>query len=143
LTSAYRKVKDVVSAWPNISVRPHQFSSEQFRFGNAEVGHLHTFGMLDVPFSRNIRDLLVEKRLTEEHHFIPNSGWTTFRLRDDRDVDRAVWLLRVSYLRYAVKIDPNPYALLRDDIQRWQIDPQIEVLLAQFVPAGFRDGVAS
>src|ERR1700682_5468815 len=34
---------------------------------------------------------------------VPNSGWTTFHVRDEGDLDHALSLMRLSYLRYALK----------------------------------------
>ena len=31
-----------------------------FRFGDAEVGHMHTGGVVDIPFPRSIRDAVLE-----------------------------------------------------------------------------------
>jgi Family of unknown function (DUF5519) len=66
---------------PQVSVHPHQFSAREFRFGRAEVGHVHDGGIVDVPFPRPIRDALVAEGLAEEHHWVTNSGWVTFRVQ--------------------------------------------------------------
>jgi hypothetical protein len=130
-----KKLKDVVTAWPRISVRPHQFEAEQFNFGSAEVGHIHAWGVLDIPFPRAIRNALIEENLAEEHRFVPDSGWTTFRIRTDSDIGHALWLLRISYLRYALKSDSTPHKLLCEETERLQLSPGLASLLAQFVSA--------
>jgi len=93
-----KKVEDVVSAWPNVSAHPHRFGSREFRFGSAEVGHVHTGGVVDIPFSRSVRDALLADSLAEEHRWVPNSGWITFQIRTEEDLSHAVWLMRLSYL---------------------------------------------
>jgi hypothetical protein len=35
-----KKLEDVVSAWPNVSVHPHRFGGREFQFGDAEVGRV-------------------------------------------------------------------------------------------------------
>ncbi len=37
-----KKLEDTVSSWPQISVHPHRFAAREFRFGNAEVGHVQS-----------------------------------------------------------------------------------------------------
>jgi hypothetical protein len=37
-------------AWSNVSIRPHPFGGREFRFGDAEVGHVHPGGIVDTPF---------------------------------------------------------------------------------------------
>src|SRR5713226_2380274 len=98
-----KKLEDEVSRWPNISVHPHRFGGKEFRLGSAEVGHVHTGGIVDIPFPRLVRDALLADGLAEEHHWVPNSGWITFHVRNQEDGKHAVWLMRLSYLRYALK----------------------------------------
>lgn len=43
---------------------------------------------------------------------MPNSGWITFQLRDEGDIKHAVWLMRLSYLRYALKAASDPRRVL-------------------------------
>lgn len=62
-------LEDTVSSWPQISVHPHQFSAREFRFGKAEVGHVHDGGIVDIPFPRSLRDALLAEGLAEEHHW--------------------------------------------------------------------------
>ena len=97
------KLAEEVATWPEISVRPHRLGGQEFRFRNAEVGHVHRNGIVDIPFTRAVHDALLAKGLAEEHQWVPNSGWTTFRIRNEEDVRHALWLLRLSYSRYTSK----------------------------------------
>jgi hypothetical protein len=78
---------------------PHRFGGMEFRFGDAEVGHVHTNGIVDIPFPRSVRDALLADGLAEEHRWVPNSGWITFQMRSEKDLTHALWLMRLSYLR--------------------------------------------
>jgi hypothetical protein len=91
-----------VSAWPQVTTGPHRFGGSEFRFQRAEIGHLHSDGTLDIPFPLRVRDWLIAEGIVTPHHFLPKSGWTTFHV-DETNAERALWLLRLSYLRYAVK----------------------------------------
>jgi hypothetical protein len=97
------KLEEEVSAWPSVSVHPHRFGGREFLFERAEVGHVHSNGIIDIPFTRPIHDLLLTEGLAEQHRWVPDSGWITFRIRNGQDVDHALWLMRLSYLRYALK----------------------------------------
>src|SRR5467141_655925 len=83
-----KMLEDEISAWPNISVHPHRFGGKEFLFGNAEVGHIQTGGHVGIPFPRSVRDALLAEGLAEGHRWVPNSGWTTFRVRSDEDLKR-------------------------------------------------------
>ena len=89
-----KEMEHEVSTWPSISVHPHRFGGRKFRFGSAAVEHVHTDGIVDIPFPRPVRDALLADGLAEEHHWIPNSGWTTFRVRTEEDLNHGLWLLR-------------------------------------------------
>ena len=52
MTIAPGRLKDEVSSWPGISVRPHRFAALEYRLGKAEVGHVHFWGDVDIPFPR-------------------------------------------------------------------------------------------
>lgn len=43
-----KALEDVVSTWSRISVHPHRFGGTEFLFGAAEVGHVHTNGMVEI-----------------------------------------------------------------------------------------------
>src|SRR5438445_4305887 len=88
-----KRLEEEVSTWPNISIHPHRFGGREFRFGSAEIGHVHAGGIVDIPFPRSLRDALLENSLAEEHHWVPNSGWITFQMRNEEDLCHAVWLM--------------------------------------------------
>ena len=104
--SAPSPVEQVIAAvgeWPGVTTGPHRFNAVEFLLDDYEIGHIHRDGgTLDVNFPRRMRDALVEEGRTGEHHFVPESGWTTYRVRSAEDVDGGRWLLRVSYLYRAL-----------------------------------------
>ena len=59
------KLEKEISSWPEVSVHPHRFSAREFRFRAAEIGHIHTGGVVDLPFPRSIRDELLAAGLSE------------------------------------------------------------------------------
>lgn len=98
-------IKDMqqeVTSWQGVTSSAHRFGGIEFRFGDAEIGHLHLGGTLDIPYPLPVRNQLLEEGLVEPHHFVPNSGWITFRANSE-NFERALWLLKLSYLRYAIK----------------------------------------
>ena len=134
MDSKVNRIKREVSLWHRISLHPHRFGGEEFRFGEAEIGHLHREGILDIPFPRSIRDALVERGLAAQHHWLPNSGWVTFRVHREKDVAHALWLLRISYLRYQLKQEPDPHGLLERESDALRLDPRMRPLLEAFIP---------
>jgi len=130
-----KNLEDIVASWLQISVHPHRFGGREFHFGNGEVGHAHNGGIVDTPFPRSVRDALLAEGLAEEHQWVPNSGGVTFRLRSEKDLQHAEWLMRLSYFRYALKTAANPRKLFSEAVQELQLTPRFKSLLEQFIPA--------
>ncbi len=129
-----KKLEEEVSGWPHISVHPHRFAGREFRFLSAELGHVHTGGIIDIPFPRSIHDALLAEGLAQEHRWVPNSGWITFRIRSEKDLKHALWLMRLSYLRYALKRAADPRELFEQESKQLCLSPQFKSLLEPFVP---------
>jgi len=127
------RLEEEVSAWPQIAVHAHRFGGREFRFGSAEVGHVHKGGVVDIPFPRPVRDALLAEGLAEEHPWVPDSGWTTFHVRSEDDVKHAVWLIRLSYLRYALKTAADPRSLLDQESEKLHLSPHFRSLLDPFL----------
>lgn len=136
MTFATRRLKQEVSSLPGISVHPHRFAAWEYRFGKAEVGHVHFWGDVVIPFPRPVHDFLLEHSLANKHRWVPNSGWTTFNIRGAKGVEHAIWLMRLSYLRYALKSAPDPVQLLETESEHLHLNPNLASLLSRFIPAG-------
>ena len=120
-----KKREDAMSAWSHVSVHAHRFGGREFCFGSAEIGNVHTNGIVDIPFPRLIRDALLANSLAEEHHCVPNSGWMTFRIRSEQDFDHALWLMRLSYLRYTLKTSTNPQKVFEQESEELRLTPHV------------------
>jgi Family of unknown function (DUF5519) len=130
-----RKLEDEALAWPNISVQLHRFGGKEFLVGSAEVGHIHEGGILDIPFPRAVRNALLAAGLAEQHHWVPNSGWVTFHVRNEEDLSHALWLMRLSYLRYALKTASDPQEMIEQECAEMNLSLEFKSLLERFVPA--------
>ena len=91
-----------VSAWPGVLVRDHRFGGVEFRLGTREIGHVHAFGIVDIPFTVKIRNALVRSGKAQRHRWLPDSGWTTIRV-EEHGSENALKALRLSYLRIQLK----------------------------------------
>lgn len=122
-------IESEVSRWPCVSMHAHWFGGKEFRFERAEIGHLHLNGVLDIPFTRRIRDALIEHGLAEVHD-VPDSGWTTFRIRSESDVKQGLRLLRLSNVRYLLKTASNPIGLWAQESPVLQLPAALDKLLS-------------
>lgn len=127
------RLEDEISRWQKVSIHPHRFGGREFRFNTAEIGHTHTGGVVDIPFPRLIRNALLAEGQAEEHRWVPDSGWVTFRMRREEDFAHALWLMRLSYLRYALKTSEDPDGLLEQESDKLHLSPHFKSLLEAFV----------
>lgn len=102
------RVIETVAAWPNVNTNEHRFEGREFTLGPREVGHVHRWGIVDVPFTGRLRDQLIEEGKTAEHHVVPESGWTTCYVEGEEDVQHCTWLLRLSYLYHVNTLKKTP-----------------------------------
>jgi len=128
------RFSEEILKWPNVSRHPHRFGGREFRFGKAEIGHIHIGGVLDIPFPRSVHDVLLRDGLAEEHRWVPDSGWITTNVRNDEELKHGIWLMELSYLRYALKTAMDARAMLDRRGAELHLTPEFKSLLEPFVP---------
>ena len=97
-------IREAVTSWPGVEAFPHRFGGTEFLIGDREIGHLHGDRLLDVPFPRAVHDELIAAGKVRPHHVMPDSGWTSFWLEGEGDVEEAIAILRRSYDLIATQI---------------------------------------
>lgn len=129
-----KELADKLASWPGITAHPHRFGGTEFKLGTVEIGHIHGGGLVDIPFTRKIKDQLLGEGKAMAHHILPDSGWISFFVRTDEDIDRAIWLLRLSYLHKIAarrhttmprKIDVN----VSDELSHFDISASLRQLV--------------
>ena len=69
----------------------------EYGIGKREIGHIHGDHLVDLPFPKKVRDEIVAAGRAQPHHILPETGWVSFYLRQEADVEQAIALLRESY----------------------------------------------
>jgi hypothetical protein len=110
-----RQFQDTITAWTGVEASPHRFGGIEFTLGGTEIGHIHSNGMVDIPFNTKIRDQLIAEGKALPHHLLNETGWITFYIRSEADIRNAIWLFRLSYLFYASR--GNKRALVGDKLK--------------------------
>jgi hypothetical protein len=128
------RLVEELSSWPGVATNPHRFGGTEFRFKAAEIGHVHPGGIVDIPFPRSVRDALLAEGLAQKHRWVPNSGWITFQIWGEDDFTHALWLMRLSYLRYTLKTAHDPLRYLNDQSKELHLGPQLKSLFEALVP---------
>ena len=97
LKGAQTRISEKVTSWPGVTAQPHRFGGVEYGIGKREIGHIHGDHLVDIPFPKRVRDELVAAGRALPHHILPETGWVSFYLRQEADVEQAIALLRESY----------------------------------------------
>jgi predicted DNA-binding protein (MmcQ/YjbR family) len=97
VSNAQKIITETLMSWDGVSTAAHRFGGVEYRLGTRELGHIHGDHLVDIPFPKKIRDEIVTSRLAEPHHILPETGWVSFYLRQEDDIEKAVELLKRSY----------------------------------------------
>jgi hypothetical protein len=97
ISNAQKIITHALTSWDGVSTAPHRFSGVEYRLGTCELGHIHGDHLIDIPFPKRVRDEIVQSGLAEPHHVLPETGWISFYLREEEDVQKAIALLHRSY----------------------------------------------
>jgi Family of unknown function (DUF5519) len=91
-----------VLSWEGVTEHEHRFGGREFRLGRRELGHLHRDRLADLPFTKPVRDMLVETGRAQPHHVLPDTGWVSRPIAGEEDVTEVIELFRLSYERAKV-----------------------------------------
>lgn len=103
---AQPRISEAVTSWPGVTSQPHRVPGTvrqdrcggvEYRIGKREIGHIHGDHLVDIPFPKRVREQIVAAGRAQPHHILPESGWISFYLRQETDVEQAIALLRESY----------------------------------------------
>jgi hypothetical protein len=94
---ARKRITNTVTSWEGVSAHPHRFGGTEYRLGRREIGHIHGNRLVNIPFPTKMRDEIVAAGRAQPHHVLPESGWVSFYINEDGDVENAIGLLRESY----------------------------------------------
>lgn len=94
---AQMRITKEVTSWPGVASHPHRFGGVEYVIGKREIGHIHGDQLVDIPFPKKVRDEIVAEGRAQPHHILPETGWVSFYLQEEADVENAIVLLRDSY----------------------------------------------
>ena len=102
MASIREKIEGEVAGWEGVEARPHRFGGVEFRVRGHEIGHLHGAGWrTSVPV--RMRKELVAAGKARLHHVLPETGWVSYPIRGEEDVEGALELFRLNYERLTAR----------------------------------------
>ena len=94
---ASKTITNTLFTWDGIESHPHRFGGTEFCIGKREIGHIHGDSLVEIPFPKKVRDEIVAAGEAQPHHILPETGWVSFYLKEEGDVEKAIILLHRSY----------------------------------------------
>jgi hypothetical protein len=99
-------VMEEVRRWPGVELRPHaspttpgEADGVEFRLYGRQIGHVHSDCSVHLSLTKALKASVVEEELAQPLDLAPTSGWATFTPMTAADAQRAIWLLRLNYVR--------------------------------------------
>lgn len=99
-------VMEEVRRWPGVEMRPHASpitpgaeDGVEFRLYGRQIGHVHGDCSVHLALTKALKTSVVDEQLAEPLEFAPTSGWAMFQPMTSSDAQRAIWLLRLNYVR--------------------------------------------
>jgi hypothetical protein len=99
-------VMEEVRRWPGVEIRPHASPTEpggsdgvEFRLFGRQIGHVHGDCAVHLTLTKALKAMVVGEQLAEPLDIAPSSGWAMFNPMRADDAERAIWLLRLNYVR--------------------------------------------
>jgi len=93
------QIQREVASWPGVTVEAYRGGLVFFHVGRREIGHLHGDRLADLPFPVRIREELVAGGKADLHYIHPKSGWITYYIRGERDIEPIIAPFRLNYGR--------------------------------------------
>jgi len=97
IKGAQERITKTVTSWEGVTAKPHRFGGMEYAIGKREIGHIHGDHLVDIPFPKKAHDEIVAAGRAEPHHILPDTGWISFYLREEGDVEKAIQLLHESF----------------------------------------------
>lgn len=97
--SITERIAREVASWPEVTARGNAYGMVFFHVGAREIGHLHGARMADLPFPVRIREKLVAGGKADLHYIHPKSGWVTYYLQGEADIEPVIELFQLNYHR--------------------------------------------
>lgn len=95
-----------VRRWPGVDMKPHPSAERpgdqdgvEFRLAGRQIGHMHDNCGVHLSLTKALKQSVVGEGLAEPLSTSPDSGWIMFSPILANDVHRAIWLLRLNYVR--------------------------------------------
>ena len=115
-----------------------RYDAVGFFVGRRQIGHIHPSGHIDLPLPQNVGLYLLDRGFVEHHRNHDGHGWFTHELHSAKDMDIALWLLKLNHLIYEIKKRGMGDPLTQQEMTNLDLCPtcreELQILHAKWHP---------
>ncbi|RZK55514.1 MAG: hypothetical protein EOO91_13980 [Pedobacter sp.] len=100
-------LEENVLSFSETNISLHKYGGTQFNYLKREFGHLHSNGILDILLDQQLKSKMLIAGRINDHHVFKNSGWISFYIQKEDDVEYAKELLQIAYSKIVAKGMPK------------------------------------
>ena len=96
-----------VRRWPGVQIREHvnPLAAEdgddgvEFRLYGRQIGHVHPDCSVHVSLTKALKQMVIDQGLAQSLELAGSAAWAAYQAERTEDAARAIWLLRLNYVR--------------------------------------------
>ena len=98
----HQKLRQEILKLPGVTERENAgIHEDAFFVGRTMFMHIHGHGHCDIQLSKTDQKRMLAEGKARTHRWAPEAGYVTFVVNDEKDLEPAMDLIRMSYRRFA------------------------------------------
>jgi hypothetical protein len=98
----HQKLRQEILKLPGVTERESAgIHEDAFFVGRTMFMHIHGHGHCDIQLSKTDQKQVLAEGKARAHRWAPEAGYVTFVVNDEKDLEPAMDLIRMSYRRFA------------------------------------------
>ena len=103
-TKLHQELRQRILNLPGVTERQNAgIHEDAFFSGRTMFMHIHGRGHCDIRLSKGDQERVLAEGNARPHRWAPEAGFVTFLVNDDKDLDQAMDLIRMSHAHFASK----------------------------------------
>src|SRR5260221_12995240 len=100
----HEELRQRILGLPGVTERPNAgIHEDAFFVGRTMFMHIHGHGHCDIRLAKGDQERVLAEGKARPHHWAPEAGYVTSIVREEKDLEPAMDLIRMSYHNFAQK----------------------------------------
>jgi hypothetical protein len=98
----HQELRQRILSLPDVTERQNAgIHEDAFFIGKKMFMHIHGHGHCDIRLSKSDQEWVLAESKARSHRWAPETGYVTFMVNNEEDLDRAMDLIRISHAHFA------------------------------------------